>query len=133
MREGKERNDINRFPASSPIPRIISSKISSPFQSFLARSPPLSPLRDLPLQGERLQLKDAFGIEPSPFKQESNVITQSLLQPGGMPDIFVAQHQNRITSRTPTECPQQNGVEQADVVGREKDRAKNLLQYRHAR
>lgn len=69
---------------------------------------------------EGLEFLDAIGIHLAAFEQESGRAAEEFSEPRGVPDVFVAEHENRIATRTPAQGAEQDGVKQADVVDGEK-------------
>ena len=51
-----------------------------------------------PSPAERLKLTNPVRIQLAAFEKESNAPAQNTLQPRGMPNRFVAQHENRIAT-----------------------------------
>jgi hypothetical protein len=67
-----------------------------------------------------LEFANAPRIEFAAFEKKANAAAENPFNPGVVPDGFVAQNKNRITTRTPAESAEQNGVEEADVIADEK-------------
>jgi len=65
------------------------------------------------------QLLDAARVQLPTFQQKADVVAEKSFDPGRVPDLAVAEHDNRVTARTPAKRAEQHGVDEADVVADE--------------
>jgi hypothetical protein len=66
-----------------------------------------------------LEFADASRIEFAAFEQKANAAAENALDPGGMPDGFVAENEDWVAAGTPAKAAKQNGIKQTDVVADE--------------
>jgi len=63
-----------------------------------------------------LEFSDAVRVQLPAFEQEPDRGAQHLLEPGCVPHLAIAEHENRVTTRAPADRTEQDGVNEADVI-----------------